>query len=264
MVFMWCISSLSHTHVSSENREIRKSWVWTQSLLTFSWNSWRMSVGHVIQIRSLWEKSVLLVLIILFQPPLHRCNAQLRAMKHIVCFLWFRKQKRSNSIFLTMIFSFWKFCGFFFFIRSPAELFRCPAAQKLRHFLRGFICCPYFLSIDHSKGTQSTQVAETTKEVLGVHSRLHKDVISWSQTARRNTYFISCFKQCMFVVVTRKLSWDQEVFLITVYCTYILCDGDSSLLKLAFSKYFLKRMSLCGSVFPTEIKMWRQRSKTFF
>ncbi len=62
----------------------------------FSWNSWRMSVGHVIQIRSLWEKSVLLVLIILFEPPLHRCNAQLRAMKHIVCFLWFWKQKRTK------------------------------------------------------------------------------------------------------------------------------------------------------------------------
>ncbi len=88
--------SLSHPHVSSENSEIRKSWVWTQSLLTFSWNSWRMSVGHVIQIRSLWEKSVLLVLIILFQPLLQRCNAHLHAKKHIVCFLWFWNQNRSS------------------------------------------------------------------------------------------------------------------------------------------------------------------------
>lgn len=113
----------------------------------------------------------------------------------LFAFFVFWKQKRSS------ISNKWCFSdcdlqlmeGFFFFflLRSPAEFCRCPATQKLRHFLRGFICCPYFLSIDQHNW--STQVAEITKEVLRDHSRLHKDLVSWLQTAkRRNNFFCCC------------------------------------------------------------------------
>lgn len=148
-------------------------------------NSWRMSVGHVIKIRSLLSvRGVLIFLshcndisfnssdlpssLCLFLPssiiPLWHTHGLLSLVLEA-------KEKLSNMKLCWVFLWLWlsAFWSVFFSLQCPADVL--PHKNSFL-FLRGFICCPCFLSIDHSKGTWSTEVTEITKKVLRDQSRV--------------------------------------------------------------------------------------------